>query len=49
MSWEEIKIAFNYLLIGFVIGYLWHPIWTLGKRVVEEAKLAREQWRQPRG
>jgi hypothetical protein len=34
---------------GFVIGFFWQPIWKLGKRIVEEVKLVREQWRQPRG
>ncbi len=49
MSWEEIKLAVNYLVIGFAIGFLWAPAWTLMKKVYHEAKLAREEWSRPRG
>jgi hypothetical protein len=49
MNWEEIKIALTCLVSGFAIGYFWQPLWSLSKRIVEETKLAREQWRQPRG
>ena len=34
---------------GFVIGYFWYPLWKLGKRIVEEAKLARHEWKNPKG
>ena len=34
---------------GFVIGYFWHPIWTLGKKIYQEAKLAKQEWRNPNG
>jgi hypothetical protein len=34
---------------GFVLGYFWHPVWTLCKRIVEEAKLARKEWRNHDG
>lgn len=44
MNWEEIKLALNYLVIGAVIGYFWHPFWQLGKKIVSEAKKAREEW-----
>ena len=34
---------------GFVIGYFWYPLWKLGKRIVEEAKLARHEWKNQKG
>ena len=34
---------------GFVLGYFWHPIWIICKRIYEEAKLAKQQWRNPDG
>jgi hypothetical protein len=34
---------------GFVLGYFWHPVWNLCKRIYEEAKLAKYQWRNPNG
>ena len=34
---------------GFVLGYFWHPIWIICKRIYEEAKLAKHQWRNPNG
>lgn len=49
MSWEEIKLAANYLLIGFVIGFAWQPLWNLIRRCREEFQLARDEWRNPRG
>jgi len=34
---------------GFVMGFFWYPIWTITKKIWSEAKLVREEWRQPRG
>lgn len=34
---------------GFALGYFWYPLWQLGKRIVEEAKLARQEWSKPNG
>ena len=34
---------------GFVVGYFWYPLWTLCKRIVEEAQLVRKEWRNPNG
>ena len=44
MIWDDVKLALNYLAIGFAMGYLWHPIWTLLKKIWSEAKKAREEW-----
>ena len=29
---------------GFMLGYFWYPIWTIAKKIVSEAKKAKEQW-----
>lgn len=34
---------------GFLLGYFWYPIYNLCKKIYAEAKLAREQWRNPHG
>lgn len=34
---------------GFALGYFWHPVWIICKRIYEEAKLAKHQWRNPNG
>ena len=43
--WEALK----WLLYGFVAGYFFVPAVTIGKTVWYEIKIAREEWRQPRG
>lgn len=44
MNWEEIKFALNWFAFGAAVGYCWHPVWTILKKIVEEAKKAREEW-----
>ena len=34
---------------GFIVGFFWNPIFTLARRIYEEAKLARKQWSNPNG
>jgi len=29
---------------GFAAGYLWYPLWQLGKKIVNEAYKAKEEW-----
>jgi hypothetical protein len=41
--------ALGPFVYGFAAGYFWYPLWKLGKRIVEEAKLARQEWRNPNG
>ena len=40
----EFKNAAEMLAYGFVAGYFWHPVWTIVKKIVSEAKKAKEQW-----
>jgi predicted acyltransferase len=31
-------------IYGFVLGYIWHPVWTIAKKIWSEAKKAKEEW-----
>ena len=48
MNWDAIKLAVNCLVIGFVLGYAWQPVWKFLRQFIYEAKKARNEWRQPR-
>lgn len=41
---ETFKAWFEPFAWGLVIGYFWYPMWTIGKKIVSEAKKAREEW-----
>ena len=43
MEWTK----FDWFVLGLVLGYFWYPLWELGKKIVSEAKKAREEWRGP--
>jgi hypothetical protein len=34
---------------GFVLGYFWYPLWTVGKKIVQEARKAKQEWSKPNG
>ena len=39
---------FDWFVTGLVIGAVWKYAWHMGKRIVEEAKLAKDEWRKGR-
>jgi hypothetical protein len=41
---SEFKAWLDPFIWGLVIGYMWHPIWTIAKKIYSEAKKAREEW-----
>jgi hypothetical protein len=41
---SEFLDALGPFVCGFVLGYFWYPMWELGKKIVSEAKKAKEQW-----
>lgn len=47
MSWLEIKTALEYFLYGVAAGYFLNPLWALIKKIVHEAKVAKNEWRNP--
>ena len=40
----EFKEWFEPFSWGFVLGYFWYPVWELGKKIISEAKKAKEEW-----
>jgi len=34
---------------GFALGFFWMPTWKILKKVWQEAKIAKEEWRKPNG
>jgi hypothetical protein len=43
MEWTKA----DWFVLGLVLGYFWHPVWTLAKKIVHEAQIASKEWRQP--
>ena len=41
---QDFLNALNWFAIGAVIGYCWHPIWEIAKKIVTEAQQARKDW-----
>ena len=29
---------------GLFVGYFWHPVWQIGKKIYHEAKYAKDHW-----
>jgi hypothetical protein len=40
--------AVEWFAYGAIVGYFAHPIWQLLTKIVEEAKLAKDEWRNPK-
>jgi hypothetical protein len=40
--------AVEWFVYGTIVGYFAHPIWQLLTRIVEEAKIAKTEWRNPK-
>jgi hypothetical protein len=49
MTWQAVKDWLDPFIWGFVLGYAWNPIWAIIKKIVSEAKLARDEWSKPNG
>ena len=46
---QDFLSALNWFLIGAVVGYFWYPMWEIGKKIVNEALKAKQEWRKPNG
>ena len=40
----EFLNAVGPFIYGFAFGYFAYPLWTIAKKIVSEAKKAREEW-----
>jgi predicted acyltransferase len=46
---NELQRTLELLVYGFIVGYVWHPIWTVSKKIWREAKIATTEWKKPNG
>lgn len=46
---NELMRILELFAYGFIVGYLWHPFWTICKKIWREAKIAKEEWKNPNG
>ena len=46
---DEILNTLNYFLIGFVLGWVWEPIWKYTKMFYYGFKEMVHEWNNPRG
>jgi len=44
---SDFFLKFEYFVYGFGVGILFLPFLSIAKKVISEAKLAKQQWRQP--
>lgn len=44
MEWTK----FDWFVVGAVLGYAWNPVWQLIKKIWSEAKLAKDEWSNPK-
>ena len=42
---EQFLNDLNYMLIGAAIGYFFHPIFAIAKKIIKEARQAQKEWR----
>jgi len=39
---------FDWFVTGLIIGCFWKSAWYMTKRIIEEFKIAKEEWRKGR-
>ena len=49
VNMDDFLQALAPFVYGFIVGFFWNPFCTLARRIYEEAKLARKEWRNPNG
>lgn len=45
----EFWLSTEWFIYGFVAGFVARPAWAVIKKIVQEARLARDEWSRPRG
>jgi hypothetical protein len=40
--------ALGWLAWGFAAGYFWNPVWEILKKIYSEARIAQNEWRNPK-
>ena len=41
---EKFTFGLEWFIYGFAVGWVANPAWKILTRIVEEAKIARQQW-----
>lgn len=49
MTWQTIVDWVSPFFYGFAAGYFWFPVYKIIKKIWHEAKLAKQEWKKPRG
>jgi hypothetical protein len=44
---EHFTFGLEWFIYGFVSGYFAYPIWKLLTKIYSEAKIAKDEWRNP--
>lgn len=34
----------SYMIFGAFLGWMWRPVWDIGKKIWSEAKKAQKEW-----
>ena len=50
-TWDEVQLGLwscvgIWFVAGAAVGYCWHPIWEIAKKIFTEALKARQEWKQ---
>jgi len=43
---QDFLNALNWFALGLIVGYFWHPIWEISKKIFIEALKARQEWKK---
>jgi hypothetical protein len=43
---QDFLNALNWFVVGAAVGYAWHPVWEIAKKIFTEALKARQEWKQ---
>lgn len=49
MTWQQFFDWLSPFIWGFLIGYLWFPVYKILKKIWYEVKLAQQEWKKSRG
>ena len=43
---QDFLSALNWFVAGAAVGYVWHPLWEIVKKIFIEALKARQEWKK---
>jgi hypothetical protein len=48
MTWQMFLAWLDTFLWGFAFGFFGYPLWQVLKKIWQEARLAKQEWKQPK-